>query len=185
MSSRKEDDENAKYQKKIFVGETAEELAESMAGQVPEEDLQKILAVVNSALEKQAEPDNDIIETKCEMHRTYEDDAHQERIILLKTSESLQIVPVLMHAKGKLQLSLGVDPQQNDNEQSFNLASDVKVEDGLTPLITIPYNFDNNDNEAALNKVIDFFLQKYAAHVDVEELDCFGNVVSGKIVTIK
>jgi len=191
MSIQEEDEKATKHKKKVFVGETAEEIAECLAGQVPEQDFERIMAVINSGLGSQVETNITITdESDMPMHKTYEDESKQEKIFLLKTSDSIRIVPVLMHTKGKLKFSLDISSEEDSsvldqNQSSFNLASDVKIEDGLTPLISIPYKHEGNDNEASINKVMDFFLQKYAAHIEVEELDCFGQVMSGKVITVK
>jgi len=61
----------------------------------------------------------------------------------------------------------------------------VKKEiNGVSPMIVIPHKYDGNDNEDSISKVIDFILSSYSEHVKVDELECHGVGISGKIINI-
>jgi len=196
MTARKDDSQKPK---RVFKGETIEELAEAMAGKIPEKDFQNIMSFMSSEMKAQAavaaSAASAASEDTMQLHRTYEDDAGQIRIILFKTANSIRIMPVLTHVKGKLDVSVDVESSEsassddtdmsNDPEQTFNLATDINVEDGLVPVISIPYKHDNTDNELSIGKLLDYLLHKYADVLEVEELDCFGNVLEGKVIKLR
>jgi len=73
---------------------------------------------------------------------------------------------------------------QDDDIIDFNISSNIKEISNVSPMIVIPHKYDGNDNEDSISKVIDFILSSYSEHVQVNELECHGVGISGKLINI-
>jgi len=127
-------------------------------------------------------------------------------IIITKTVSSIIIVPVL--ASSKIKLSMEVEKESDDSggepaknqiassdttfsqvisnkDGSICIESGIKSQEGFVAPIVIPHKFEENDNDASVSKIIDYFRIHFSDKVSVINLD-FGDIdVSGKVVTIK
>jgi len=123
-------------------------------------------------------------------------------IIITKTASSIIIVPVLSSSKTKLSLEVENESDNTSGELAKNrtastshvisneegsicIESGMKSQDGFVAPIVIPYKFEDNDNEASVLKIINYFRLHFPDKVSVVNLD-FGDIdVSGKVITIK
>ncbi|MCL2064750.1 MAG: hypothetical protein FWG98_10340, partial [Candidatus Cloacimonetes bacterium] len=64
------------------------------------------------------------------------------------------------------------------------IESGIKSQEGFVAPIVIPHKFEENDNDASVSKIIDYFRLHFSDKVSVINLD-FGDIdVSGKVIAI-
>ena len=175
-----------------FHAETPEELAKIMEGKIPEKDFQNIMGLVNAVKGKEqgiGNPIDKIVNNDVNVHKTAENKDIHKHIVLIKTNDSTRIIPVLTNSNVRLEISLDVSTSEcenlpEDDITDFNISSNSKEINGVSPMIVIPHKYDGNDNQDSISKVIDFILSSYSEHVKVDELECHGVGISGKIINI-
>ena len=171
-----------------FHAETPEELAKIMDRKIPEKDFQNIMGLVNAVKSKEQSKGNSIDKIVNNEVNTIEEDIHKH-IVLIKTNDSTRIIPILTNSNVKLEVSLDVSTSECENQSEdditdFHLSSNIKKINGVSPIIVIPHKYNGNDNEESISKVIDFILSSYSEHVKVNELECHGVGISGKLINI-
>jgi len=196
--------------KKSFRGETPEELAKSIAGQVDEKYQKSLMDIVNKAMNKTgASPDassNDSAIKKINICRTDDSNPHKREIIIIRTATSTLIAPILIDSSVKTDISIEITPQDtsgfsmiyNRNTDSETISKEIENADvslsvetnakskgGLVPLLVIPHNSEGNDNEASITQIIEFLQLSYTEHIFIENFDFSGVNVAGKLVIIK
>jgi hypothetical protein len=169
---------------KVYYGKDADDIAESIKGNVPEDHQKKLMELINTLQENaDHETGDDITNQKTKQER---------HIIIVRTAQSTILMPVLMKTNKQFSLSFDITLQESkkyheDSQRShendllsyvvcnqdgtIKIDSNIKNGEALLPMLIIPHECEGNDNDAALTQIIDFLKLVYPDNISLIDID--------------
>jgi len=190
----------------ILCKDTLEEAEESISTHVDEKYQKSIMDIIQKAKEKKKKPNDDSEVTTVNFLRTEESNQTDKYIIILRTTSSTLIVPILMYTGGNIDISLEISNQRkniqslidktdkngnvlsrviNNSKVPLTVESDIENHEGLVPLLVIPHKSEDNDNDASISQIINFLKFTYSNHITIRDCESFESDVTIKLVIIK
>jgi len=188
---------------KVYHGETPEEIANSLAGNVDEKYQKSIMDFVNKAMNKpnvSSETNtSDIPVKKISIYQADESRVNNGEIVIVRTATSTLVAPVLKHSTANTEISIeisaaGEKPLTNgkilpkvveNTEMSLFVENNTKSQDGIIPLLVIPHRSEDNDNEASILQILDYFQKYHSEDISIGDFDFSVVHLSGKLIIIK
>jgi len=196
--------------KKVYHGETPEEIANNIAGNIDEKYQKSIMDFINKAMKKpeissEVNTGNPVVK-KIQIYQADESRINNGEIVIVRTATSTLIAPVLKHSAVKTDISIEISaegenplssgntsnsdgkilPKVVDNtEMSLFVENNTKSQDGIIPLLVIPHRSEDNDNESSISQILDYFQKYHSEDISIGDFDFSVVHLSGKLIIIK